>query len=86
MKLEKFIDNLLSIGFIQNSNEACSNWYENHIKGTSIMVGIMAHEIDYLGHIPITVNCLHDDDDKETEKDYMTTTGAWNAIIKILNS
>lgn len=83
MKLEKFIDNLLSAGFIQNSNEKVSNWYENYINGKSVFVGIMAHEIDYLGHIPIEINIVEDSADEEIEKDYMTTSGAWNAIKKL---
>ena len=83
MKLEKFIDNLLSAGFIQNSNEKVSNWYENYINCKSVFVGIMAHEIDCLGHIPIEINIVEDGADEEIEKYYMTTSGAWNAIKKL---
>lgn len=86
MKLDKFIDNLLSAGFVQNTNDAPSNWFENYTNGMSIFVGIMAHEVDYLGHIPIEVVYSHEDDEEETEKEYMTTDGAWRAINKLINS
>lgn len=85
MKLETFINKLQSVGFIQNSKGA-SNWYEFYLNGMSIFVGIMASEIDYLGHIPINVNHIHDNDEEETEKDYMTTAGAWRAIENIIKS
>ena len=45
----------------------------------------MAHEIDYLGHIPITVIAVEDGSDEETEKYYMTTRGAWAAIKRLFN-
>lgn len=80
MKLEKFIDKLYSLGFIQMQ---ASNWYENNVNDTSIMVGIMANEIDCLGHIPIEVNTFNNETEEENEKDYMTTKGAWNAIKKL---
>lgn len=86
MKLETFINKLHSVGFIQGQSEGISNWYSNHINGTSIFVGIMAHEIDYLGHIPINVDYFEEGDDEETEKDYMTTDGAWKAINKLIKS
>ncbi len=86
MKLDTFIDKLLSAGFIKNTNDAPSNWFENSINGMSIFVGIMEHEIDPLGHILIEVNYYHEDDEEETEKDYMTTAGAWRAINKLINS
>ena len=81
MKLETFIDKLLSVGFIQTDTQ---NWYENYTNGTSIFVGIMASEIDYLGHLLIEVNYYHDNDEEETEKEYMTTSGAWKAIQKLI--
>lgn len=86
MKLDTFIDKLLSVGFIQNTNDAPQNWFENYINGTSIFVGIMNSEIDYLGHIIIEVNYCHDNDEEETEKEYMTTDGAWRAINKLIKS
>lgn len=86
MKLETFIDKLHSVGFIQGQSEGISNWYSHHISGTSIFVGIMAYEIDYLGHIPIDVNYVKDGDDEEIEKTYMTTVGAWKAINKLIKS
>lgn len=79
MKLNTFIDKLLSVGFIQNSG--ASNWYEYYSNSGSVFVGIMEHEIDSLGHILIHVNYL-DDASEEIEKDYLTTAGAWNAIKK----
>lgn len=84
MKLDTFINKLLSVGFIQNSNSGASNWYENYVNGVSVFVGIMEREIDCLGHILIHVNYIHDNDEEETEKDYMTTTGAWRAITKLI--
>lgn len=84
MKLATFIKKLLSVGFIQNSNTGASNWYEYYDNGRSVFVGIMAHEIDYLGHIPINVNYLDENADEEIEKDYMTTSGAWKAINKLI--
>ena len=83
MKLISFIENLEAIGFAQRSTPA--NWYENHTNGAHVLVGIMAHEIDYLGHIPITVIAVEDGSDEETEKDYMTTRGAWAAIKRLFN-
>ena len=82
-KLETFINKLLSVGFIQSSTGA-SNWYEYYGNGRSVFVGIMAHEIDCLGHIPIEVNYLDDDADEEVEKDYLTIAGAWKAINKLI--
>lgn len=84
MKLEKFIDRLLNIGFVRNSNDKAENWYEFHLNGTSVFVGIMAEEVDYLGHCPIEVQYY--DDETEVEKDYLTTTGAWRAIHKLIQS
>lgn len=86
MKLETFINKLLSVGFVQNSNEAVSNWYETYENGMSIFVGIMEKEIDCLGHILIHVNYCRDEDDEETEKDYMTPDGAWKSINNLLKS
>lgn len=83
MKLETFIDKLLSVGFIQNEKGA-TNWYENYANDTSIYVGIIASEIDCLGHIPIEVIYMKGDDGVEVEKEYLTTTGAWNAIKKLV--
>lgn len=81
MRLETFINKLHSVGFIQTDTQ---NWYENYINGTSIFVGIMESEIDCLGHILIEVNYCHDNDEEETEKEYMTTDGAWRAINKLI--
>lgn len=85
MKLETFINKLLSVGFVRNANDGASNWYENHINGASIFVGIMANEIDSLGHIPIEVIYFNDNDDEEVEKEYMTTAGAWKTINNLVN-
>ena len=82
MKLEKFVDNLLSVGFIQNETGA-ENWYENYINGKSVFVGILGDNVDHFKHIPITINILDDSTEEETEKDYMTTAGAWNAIKRL---
>ena len=84
MKLETFINKLLSLGFIQNSNSGASNWYENFVNGVSVFVGIMASEVDYLNHI--SINVVHGNDDYEYEKNYMTTSGAWKAIEKLFNT
>lgn len=81
-KLETFINKLLSVGFIQNTG--ASNWYEYYSNGRSVFVGIMAHYVDYLGHIPIHVNYLDDNADEEIEKDYLTIAGAWKAINKLI--
>lgn len=84
MKLDKFIDKLISVGFIQNGNGA-DNWYENYINGKSVFVGIMGHEVDHIGHIPIEINIFEEGfDEIETTKDYMTLEGAWNAIKRML--
>lgn len=81
---EKFTANLLLAGFVQNSNEGASNWFETYENGISIFVGIMASDVDSLGHLPITVNYISDDNEEEIEKEYMTINGAWNAIKKLL--
>lgn len=85
MKLEKFIDNLLSVGFIQNEKPMATNWYSNYVNNKSVFVGIMNNEIDYLGHIVIELNIVDDNSDEyeEIEKSYLTTKGAWNAIKKL---
>lgn len=82
MKLETFIDKLLSIGFMQTD---CDNWYTNYINGKSVCVGIMASEVDCLGHLPIEIVYIDEnvDDELEIEKDYLTTTGAWKAIQRL---
>lgn len=84
MKLDKFIDKLYSIGFMQNENGA-ENWYENYINGKGVFVGVMGYEVDHLGHIPIEINIFEDDaDEVETTKYFMTLDGAWNAIKRLL--
>lgn len=83
MKLNTFINKLLSVGFIQNSNTGASNWFEYYDNDRSVFVGIMAHD-DYLGHIPIHVNYIDDNADEEIEKDYLTIAGAWKAIKKLI--
>lgn len=75
MKQETFINKLLSVGFVQNSNDGASNWYENYSNGASVFVGIMGEEI-------ITV--FKEVEEIEFEKDYLTYSGAWNAIKKII--
>lgn len=84
MKLDTFINKLLSLGFVQNANGA-SNWYETYENGMSIFVGVMNTEIDPLGHCIIEVNTYNDSTDEEVEKDYLTTNGAWQAIKKLIN-
>lgn len=74
MKLETFIDKLLSVGFIQNEKGA-TNWYENYANGASVFVGIMGEEI-------ITV--FKEVEEIEFEKDYLTYSGAWSAIKKLV--
>lgn len=74
MKLETFVDKLLSIGFIQNEKGA-TNWYGNYANGASVFVGIMGEEI-------ITV--FKEVEEIEFEKDYLTYSGAWNAIKKLV--
>lgn len=86
MKLDTFTNKLLSIGFFQNTNERPTNWFETYTNGMSIFVGVMAHEIDHLGHLPVNVLYCRDTDEEETEKEYMTLEGAWRAINKIINS
>lgn len=83
MKLEKFIEKLYSVGFIQNEKGA-ENWYENYINGKGVFIGIMGYDVDHLGHIPIEINIFDDGTDEvEITKYYMTLEGAWSAIKRL---